>query len=55
MSGIRISKQLPLHAKLADKMIFLRSMHHKNGDHFAAAHWMLTGRFGSTSTSQAQK
>ena len=55
VSGIRISKQLPLHAKLADKMIFLRSMHHKNGDHFAAAHWMLTGRFGSTSTSQAQK
>ena len=55
VSGIRISKQLPLHAKLADKMVFLRSMHHKNGDHFAAAHWMLTGRFGSTSTSLPQK
>ncbi len=55
VSGIRISRQLPLHAKLADKMVFLRSMHHKNGDHFAAAHWMLTGRLGSTSTSLPQK
>lgn len=53
--GIRISEKLPLHAKHADKMAFLRSVHHNNGDHFAAAHWMLTGRFGSTSTSQAQK
>ncbi len=53
--GIRISEQLPLHAKLADKMVFLRSLHHDNGDHFAAAHWMLTGRFGSHSTDQVQK
>src|SRR5207245_58629 len=30
-------------------------LHHDNGDHFAAAHWMTTGRFGSTSVSQAQK
>ena len=55
VSGIRISEQLPLHAKHADKMVFLRSVHHKNGDHFAAAHWMLTGRYGSHSTDQAQK
>ncbi len=55
VSGIRISSQLPRHAKLADKLVFLRSMHHKNGDHFAAAHWMLTGRHGSTSTSLPQK
>jgi hypothetical protein len=55
VSGIRISEQLPQHAKHADKMVFLRSVHHKNGDHFAAAHWMLTGRFGSTAGDQAQK
>jgi len=54
VSGIRISAQLPQHAKHADKMVFLRSMHHKNGDHFAAAHWMLTGRYGSTTTNKAQ-
>ena len=30
-----------------DKMSVIRSMHHNNGDHFAAAHWMLTGYHGS--------
>jgi len=53
--GIRISNMLPEHAKHADKMCFLRSVHHDNGDHFAAAHWMLTGRFGSTSADKMQK
>lgn len=55
VSGIRISEALPLQAKLADKMVFLRSVNHKNGDHFAAAHWMLTGRFGATSENRAQQ
>src|SRR5688572_26206496 len=55
VSGIRISAQLPEHAKHADKMVFLRSVHHQNGDHFAAAHWMLTGRFGSTTADKPQK
>ena len=32
-----------------DKMVLLRSMHHDTGDHFAGAHCMLTGRFGSNS------
>jgi hypothetical protein len=54
VSGIRISEQLPQHAKHADKMVFLRSMHHKNGDHFAAAHWMLTGRYGANTNNKAQ-
>ncbi|MCB1061388.1 MAG: DUF1501 domain-containing protein [Verrucomicrobiae bacterium] len=53
--GIRLSEMLPEHAKHADKMAFIRSVHHDNGDHFAAAHWMLTGRFGSTSVDKAQK
>lgn len=55
VSGIRISEQLPEHAKHAEKMVFLRSVHHQNGDHFAAAHWMLTGRFGSTTADKPQK
>jgi hypothetical protein len=55
VSGIRISAQLPEHAKHADKMAFLRSVSHQNGDHFAAAHWMLTGRFGSTTADKPQK
>ncbi|MCX7422110.1 MAG: DUF1501 domain-containing protein [Planctomycetia bacterium] len=53
--GMIISETLPLHAKLADKMAFIRSVHHDTGDHFAGAHWMLTGRFGSTSVNLPQK
>jgi uncharacterized protein (DUF1501 family) len=55
VSGIRISEALPLHAKHADKMAFIRSVSHNNGDHFAAAHWMLTGRFGSNAANLPQK
>ncbi len=53
--GIRLCELVPNHARLADKMVFVRSLHHDNGDHFAGAHWMLTGRFGSTAASLPQK
>ncbi len=53
--GMIVSESLPLHAKFADKMAFLRSVHHDNGDHFAGGHWMLTGRFGSNAASLPQK
>ena len=53
--GMIVSETLPLHAKLADKMAYVRSVHHDNGDHFAGAHWMLTGRFGSNAASLPQK
>src|SRR5579872_2210589 len=53
--GIFVSDILPLHAQHADKMVFVRSVHHGTGDHFAGAHWMLTGRFGSTAVSLPQK
>jgi len=52
--GMFVSESMPLHTKHADKMAFIRSLHHDNGDHFAAAHWMLTGRFGSTSVNKDQ-
>ncbi len=55
LPGVRLCETVPNHARLADKMIFVRSLHHDNGDHFAGAHWMLTGRFGSNAGSQAQK
>ena len=45
--GVFLSELFPLQAKLMDRISLIRSMHHNNGDHFAAAHWMLTGRFGS--------
>lgn len=52
--GIHFGELLPRQAKHADKMCVLRSVHHTTGDHFAGAHWMLTGRFGSTSANKTQ-
>ncbi len=51
--GIRLPELLPYHARLMDKMAIIRSMHHNNGDHFAAAHWMLTGYHGSNAANRA--
>ncbi|HXJ55648.1 MAG TPA: DUF1501 domain-containing protein [Verrucomicrobiae bacterium] len=53
--GMWVSETLPRHARYADKMVFLRSVSHNNGDHFAAAHWMLTGRYGSHANDKDQK
>ncbi|MBY0460921.1 MAG: DUF1501 domain-containing protein [Gemmataceae bacterium] len=53
--GVNVSALMPQVAKRFDKLSLVRSLHHDNGDHFAAAHWMTTGRFGSTSVSQTQK
>ncbi len=52
--GIRLSETLPLQAKHMGKMVIIPSVHHDNGDHFAAAHWMLTGYFGSTAVNLPQ-
>ena len=46
--GIRVNELLVHHAQQMDKVSLIRSMHHNNGDHFAAGHWMLTGYHGST-------
>ena len=51
--GVQVSELLPNHARLLDKMSIIRSMHHDNGDHFAAAHWMLTGYLGSNAINMA--
>lgn len=45
--GIEITELFPLQARCADKFSLIRSLHHNNGDHFAAAHITLTGRFGA--------
>jgi hypothetical protein len=51
--GVQVSELLPYHARLMDKMSIIRSMHHDNGDHYAAAHWMLTGYLGSNASDLA--
>ncbi|WP_439631331.1 DUF1501 domain-containing protein [Gemmata sp.] len=53
--GVVVSELMPHLATRFDKFSVVRSLHHDNGDHFAAAHWMTTGRFGATSINQAQK
>jgi len=55
VKGMRVSETLPLHAKWGHRMAILPSVHHDNGDHFAAAHWMLTGRFGATGGDQTPR
>src|SRR5579885_1616058 len=53
--GMQLCEMLPNHARHADKLVLVRSVHHDNGDHFAGAHWMLTGRFGSSAANMAPK
>ena len=49
LPGVFLPEVMPEHARLLKKMSLIRSVHHNTGDHFAAAHWMLTGYHGSTS------
>jgi len=51
--GLRLPELLPAHARITDKVTLIRSMHHSTGDHFAAAHWMLTGYHGSNAANRA--
>jgi hypothetical protein len=48
VSGIQICDQMPRQASIMDKLTIVRSLYHTTGDHFAGAHWMLTGYHGST-------
>lgn len=48
LPGLDVCELLPEHAKVMDKCTVIRSFSHGNGDHWAAAHWMLTGRLGAT-------
>lgn len=53
--GIEITELFPLQARSADKFSIIRSLHHDNGDHFTAAHYMLTGRGGPNGSNTAGK
>ncbi|HZY87385.1 MAG TPA: DUF1501 domain-containing protein [Gemmataceae bacterium] len=46
--GLDVCELMPEQAKVMDKLAVVRSLHHTTGDHFAGAHWMLTGYHGST-------
>lgn len=53
--GVYLNELLVGHARVMDRIALLRSVHHNNGDHFAAAHWMLTGYLGSTAANRTPK
>jgi hypothetical protein len=46
--GLDVCELMPEQAKVMDKLAVVRSLYHTTGDHFAGAHWMLTGYHGST-------
>lgn len=48
LPGLEVSELCPEQAKVMDKCTVIRSFSHYDGDHWAAAHWMLTGRRGAT-------
>jgi hypothetical protein len=52
VSGVHVCDQFPRHGSVMDRISLVRSMHHNNGDHFAAAHWMWTGYHGSNAANR---
>ena len=55
VAGLDICELLPEHAKVMDKCTVIRSFSHGNADHWAAAHWMLTGRTGANGSDRAPR
>jgi hypothetical protein len=45
--GVDICDLMPRQAEVMQHLSVVRSLHHTTGDHFAGAHWMLTGYLGS--------
>ena len=55
LPGLQICELMPYHAQVMDKCTVIRSFTHGNGDHWAAAHWMLTGYLGATGGDRAPR
>lgn len=55
VDGVRISNLLPLQAKIMDRLTIHRGFCHDNDDHFAAAHWILTGYLGANGAQQTPR
>ena len=53
--GIHITELFPQQAKVADKFSIIGSLHHDNGDHFSAAHLILTTCGGTSGSDQEGK
>ena len=55
LPGLPISEKMPEHAKIMHKCSIFRGFTHGNGDHWAAAHWMLTGYLGATGSDRVPR
>lgn len=55
LPGLDVSELCAEQAKVMHLCTVIRSFTHGNGDHWAAAHWMLTGRLGATGSSRAPR
>ncbi|MEW4527351.1 DUF1501 domain-containing protein [Maioricimonas sp. JC845] len=55
LPGLPVCEKMPYHAKIMDKCTVIRSFSHGNADHWAAAHWMLTGRLGANGSDRVPR
>lgn len=55
LPGLDVCELCPEQAKVMDRCSVIRSFSHGNGDHWAAAHWMLTGRLGANGSDRAPR
>lgn len=55
LPGLDVSELCPEQAKVMDQCTVIRSFSHGNGDHWAAAHWMLTGRLGANGSDRVPR
>lgn len=55
LPGLEVSELCPQQAKVMDRCTVIRSFSHGNGDHWAAAHWMLTGRLGANGSDRVPR
>lgn len=55
LPGLDVSELCPEQAKVMDLCTIIRSFTHNDGDHWAAAHWMLTGRRGANGSDRVPR
>lgn len=55
LPGLDVSELCPEQARVMDLCTVIRSFTHQNGDHWAAAHWMLTGRIGANGSDRVPR
>lgn len=55
LPGLDVCELMPEHAKVMDRCTVIRSFSHGNGDHWAAAHWMLTARLGANGSDRVPR